>query len=71
MKYKKGFEIRLTVSEEELDDVNNALLFLGFYPGNPFSKGRKLVIPVYGTEDFIRFMKLIGAESYLEDESLK
>jgi hypothetical protein len=67
-KYKKGYEIRLIVSEEEYAEVNSALELLGFYPGKPYFKGVKQVIPIYGREDFILFMELIGAKEYLYED---
>ncbi|RME48593.1 MAG: hypothetical protein D6791_02890 [Chloroflexi bacterium] len=50
-KYKKGYEVRLVAnSEEELEEIRQALRQLGFRPARPFQKHRQIVQPVYGKQ---------------------
>lgn len=59
--YKKGSEIRLTAnSEDELTEIQYYLQVLGFSPGNPFTQGKTLRIPVYGKEQVARFLSMVG-----------
>jgi hypothetical protein len=60
--YKKGYEVRLTaLSEAELAEVLAALARLGFTPGRPFRKARRIQVPLYGKAAVTRFLALVDA----------
>jgi len=49
VKYKKGYEVRLTAdSEDELSRIRRLLETAGFKPGKPFRKHSRWIQPVYG-----------------------
>ena len=48
-KYKKGYEVRLVAySEEELKNIRQLLLRVGFKAGKPYKKNYQIVQPIYG-----------------------
>ena len=48
-KYKKGYEVRFVLSTKtELNQARQWLSQMGFKPGKPFAKHRRVVQPVYG-----------------------
>jgi hypothetical protein len=48
-RYKKGWEVRLTLrSQEELEEARNLLAEAGLKAGRPFAKFRLYVQPIYG-----------------------
>jgi len=48
-KYRKGYEVRLVVkTPPELTQVRQLLRQIGFKPGKPFEKHRRIVQPIYG-----------------------
>ena len=60
-KYKKGYEIRLTVySEEELQVVIRTLRMYRVVFGKQFAKGKRFIIPIYGKDTVKRFLHMIG-----------
>ena len=66
-KYKKGYEIRLTVySEEELQKIKKLLRMYQVKHGKPFSKARRFIIPIYGKDAVDRFLLMINKKEYRE-----
>ena len=61
-RYKKGFEVRLTVaSEAELATVRRLLCDAGFTPGRPYRHGpHRFRQPLYGRRQVERFLEFIG-----------
>ena len=48
-KYKKGYEVRLVAySEEELKNMRQLLLHVGFKAGKSYKKHRQIIQPIYG-----------------------
>ena len=48
-KYKKGYEVRLVAhSEEELKNMRQLLLHVGFKAGKSYKKCRQIIQPIYG-----------------------
>jgi hypothetical protein len=48
-KYKKGYEVRLVAySEEELKNIRQLLLRVGFKVGKSYKKHRQIIQPIYG-----------------------
>lgn len=60
-KYKKGWEVRLIAeTESELDQIRQALERFDFRLGKPWEKGNQIVQPIYGKQQYERFLALIG-----------
>ena len=60
LRYKKGYEVRLTAkSEAELDTIRRLLREAGFRAGHPFAKGRRFRQPVYGREAVRRLLGMV------------
>jgi hypothetical protein len=48
-KYKKGYEVRLVAAtRQELKQIRQLLIQIGFKPAKPFRKARRIAQPVYG-----------------------
>jgi hypothetical protein len=59
-KYKKGWEVRLVLrDEDEVAIVCSLLWRVGLSPGKPFRKSRRWVVPVYG-EEAVRLIRKWG-----------
>jgi hypothetical protein len=51
MKYKKGWEVRLTAkTDKELDLIRNLLDKVGLKKGKPFKKEKSIIQPIYGKQ---------------------
>ncbi len=51
MRYKKGWEVRLTAkTDEELDWISKLLDDVGLKRGKPFKKGKTSIQPIYGKQ---------------------
>jgi len=57
--YKRGYEIRLSASPDELAQLHRLLARAGYTPGKHFPKRRRLVVPLYGKEQVHRFLERI------------
>ena len=57
--YKKGYEIRITVKKEKVNDIIKALKTQNIKNGNPYNKGSCKVIPIYGMNNTQRFINEI------------
>jgi|FLOH01.1.fsa_nt_gi hypothetical protein len=61
-KYKKGWEVRLILKDEdEVALVCRLLWKVGLIPGKAFSKSKRWAVPVYG-EEAVRQLRDWGAE---------
>ncbi len=61
-KYHKGYEIRLAAFDyQELVEIRRALRAAEFTHGQPFDKGGRRVVPMYGKEQVARFLALVEA----------
>ena len=57
-KYKKGWEVRLILrDEDEVAIVSSLLWKVGLAPGNSFRKGKRWAIPIYGEEAVLSLRK--------------
>jgi hypothetical protein len=63
--YKKGYEIRFVAfSEDEAQQIFEALGVAGFRPGSPWLKFGRIIVPVYGkaqTERLLAEMDAAGS----------
>lgn len=60
-KYKKGWEVRVVVTEAEIaEEVRELARQAGFRPGRPFAKGRQWAVPIYGREAVEAFADELG-----------
>ncbi|MBI3194153.1 MAG: hypothetical protein HYZ34_06775 [Ignavibacteriae bacterium] len=64
-KYKKGYEIRLTVySADELESVKKKLRLYNVTYGKPFKKARRFIIPIYGKDTVKRFLLMMREKKH-------
>jgi hypothetical protein len=67
-KYKKGWEVRLILKDEDEVAIVNGLLWrVGLVPGKAFRKSKRWAVPIYG-EKAVLCLQEWGAE-LLENES--
>jgi hypothetical protein len=60
MGYKKGHEIRwMAYSEQEAEAIAGLLQKAGFKHGKIYAKRTQFVLPVYGYDAMVRFVKLL------------
>jgi hypothetical protein len=59
--YKKGDEVRLVASSRvELAEIRRLLHGAGFKIGRPFAKAKQFRQPLYGRDQVVRFVALMG-----------
>ncbi len=57
-KYKKGYEVRLVASsEDELAEIRDLVIQVGFKPARPYKKNKQIVQPIYGKPAMEYFQK--------------
>lgn len=59
-KYHKGFEVRISCIEEEIEKVQNICAAVNINTGNPYKKSKyRYIVPIYGAINFYRTLKMV------------
>lgn len=63
--YKKGWELRLVVPAEELEQARDLIIRAGLNPARPFVKGKQIIQPIYGYQPVTEFLEARGGSEEL------
>lgn len=58
--YKKGWELRLVVPADELEQARELIVRAGLNPARPFVKGKQIIQPIYGYQPVTEFLEARG-----------
>ena len=57
--YRKGYEIRISINDiEEVKTLKAILKKKDITTGNPYKKHKRIILPIYGIENTMEFIKI-------------